>query len=271
MTQKIFRHKGIDLSYVDRGTGVPIVLLHGFPLDHRMWQPQIDTLSDSFRVVSPDLRGFGKSTLAELDVAEGIEMQRYAADVIALLDHLQIDQPAILCGFSMGGYVLWQLALKYSDHIRAIVPCDTRAVADSAETRQARLKMAEDVLLSGTGLVAEAMLPKLLAPQTLAQQPDISQQVDAMMRAAAPEAVAAALRGMACREDVRGKLASLKMPALLLVGSEDVISPPAEMREIASAMPNAKLIEIAGAGHMTTLENPDAVSSAIRSFAASID
>ena len=266
MTQLVFSVEGVELACFDQGTGTPVVLLHGFPLDHMMWQPQIDTLSSRCRVIAPDLRGFGNSSLSSSDVSEGVEMSRYAADVITILDGLHINEPVIMGGFSMGGYVLWQVALSYPERIRGLVLCDTRAAADTTEAAQGRLGMAAEVLRSGTGPVAEAMLPKLLAPQTLAEKHAVVQQLDGMIREAAPAAIAAAQRGMARRADVRGQLASLDKPALLVVGTEDALSPPHEMSDMALAMPNANLVEINNAGHMTTLENPAAVNSALESF-----
>lgn len=270
MPQHVFQNKGVDLACLDQGTGLPLVLIHGFPFDHSMWQYQIEFFSRAFHVVAPDLRGFGKSSLTAGDIAKGVEMRQYAEDVIAVLDELGVQEPAILCGFSMGGYVLWQLALRFPQRVRAIVACDTRAVADSTEAKEARLKMAGEVLNAGNQQVAEAMLPKLLAPQTLADRSEVVEQVTRMIHAAPPQGIAAAQRGMACRPDVREKLGGIDRPTLLIVGAEDAISPPAEMREIASAMPCAELSEIAGAGHMTTLENPDAVNEAVNSFANSL-
>ena len=253
MTQIAFSYQGIEIACLDQGGGTPLVLIHGFPFDYSMWQPQIAAFSKRFRVIAPDLRGFGKSSLLPSDVVEGVAMERYAADVVATLDYLQVDQPAIMCGFSMGGYVLWQLVLHHSERIKALVLCDTRAAADSAEASAARLDSANEVLHSGVAGLAEGMLPKLLAPQTLAGNTHVVQHVGAMMRTADPGAVAAALRGMACREDVRSRLPSINLPSLLLAGAADAISQPAEMREIAALLPRAEFKEIADAGHMTTL------------------
>ncbi len=270
MTRHSFQYDGVELSYYETGNGALLVLLHGFPLDHTMWKAQIEALRGTCHVIAPDLRGFGQSTLAAGDAEHGVDMRRYAADVGAVLDEMGVSEPAILCGFSMGGYVLWQLVRQFPERVRAIVLCDTKATADSQLARTTRLNMAEEVLLSGAGPIAESMLPKLLAPATLANHPDMVDEVDAMMRRTAPEAIAAAQRGMARRPDVRTSLPGIQVPALVLVGAEDAISPPQEMREIATALPQAKFVEVPAAGHMSPLENPAAVNEALIRFVAGL-
>ena len=231
-----------------------------------MWRFQESHLAESCRVIAPDLRGFGNSSLAPGDDSTGVEMARYAADLLALLDELGVTEPVILCGFSMGGYILWQFALAYPQRVRAVVVCDSRSDADSAEGRQGRLKMADEVVQSGTEPVAEAMIPRLLAHQTQQSRAEVVEQVRSLIVGASPEAIAAAQRGMARREDVGGRLSEITCPALLLVGEEDAISPPAHMREIAAGLPRGELVEIQAAGHMTVLENPAAVNSALERF-----
>jgi 3-oxoadipate enol-lactonase len=258
--------EGFELSYYETGSGAPLVLLHGFPLDHTMWRAQIEVLSSVCHVIAPDLRGFGQSSLAAGDAEQGLDMRRYADDVVAVLDHLGVRQPAILCGFSMGGYVLWQFVHEYPHRVRAIVLCDTKAAADSDEVRSARLAGAEEVLHSGAGPIAEGMLPKLLAQATLANRPDVVEEISSIIRRTAPEAIAAAGRGMARRPDVRADLLGIRMPTLVIVGAEDGISPPEEMREIAEALPVSAFVEVPNAGHMSPVENPDAVSEALRRF-----
>jgi pimeloyl-ACP methyl ester carboxylesterase len=261
--------KGACRQVAIAGSGQPLVLLHGFPLEHSMWQPQLDALADCCQVLAPDLRGFGGSSWEESAprvAREGVDMQTYAQDVIALLDELQITEPVILCGFSMGGYILWQLALRYPERIKALVLADTKAAADSAEASAGRLAMAEQVMASGGAGVAEGMLPKLLAASTRASRPELVEQVAAMIRQAPPAAIAAALRGMARRADVQPQLAGMDWPTLVLVGEEDVISPPEEMRAVAARLPQAEYHEISGAGHMSPLENPVDFNRALRAF-----
>jgi len=247
-----------------------LLLIHGFPFDHMMWQAQLETLSPICRVIAPDLRGFGQSKIESVAAAEGVDMATYAADLCELLDSLQVEEPVILCGFSMGGYILWQFAQRFPERVKALVLCGTRALADSAEVGAARIKTAEEVLSLGTDGLAKGMLPKLLAAETLANRPEIVRQVTTMIRQAAPTATAAALRGMARRPDMQSALGGFDWPALVLVGAEDAISPPAEMQAIAKRLPQGKFSEIPAAGHMTVLENPHAVNQALVAFVESL-
>lgn len=267
MAEHIFEHNDVQLAYSLFGSGPPLVLVHGFPFDHTMWTPQIVRLQASCKVIAPDLRGFGRSTLTDADRDQGVEMRQYADDVVAVLDKIGVTSPVILCGFSMGGYVLWQLASAYPDRVRALVLCDTRAGDDSDEARQGRLTMAEEVLQAGSSeLVAEKLMPKLLAPDTRENDPSLVEQVEGMIRQVPPAAIAAAQRGMARRPDVRALLPQFDMPALLLGGTADAISSPEEMQAIAQQMPSAEFVEVPEAGHLTVLENPEAVNEAFADF-----
>ena len=121
----------VELAYVDHGIGPPILLVHGFPLDHSMWSAQIDALAGRYRVIAPDLRGFGESSLGDADPEVGVSMERYADDLAELLDVLAVADPVVLVGFSMGGYIAWQFVRKHAVRLRALIQCDTRAAADS--------------------------------------------------------------------------------------------------------------------------------------------
>jgi pimeloyl-ACP methyl ester carboxylesterase len=258
------------IHYVDRGRGLPVVLVHGFPLDHTMWSAQIDALASRVRVIAPDLRGFGRSPLAPGDESRGVSMERYADDLAELLDALAIREPIVLVGFSMGGYVAWQFVRKYPQRLRALVPCDTRAAADSDEARAGRLKMAEHIAEWGSGGVAEMMGPKLFAPQSFARLPAAVAEVRSVVERTAPAAIAAAQRGMAARPDMTVLLQLIRVPTLVIVGEHDALSPPEEMQSIAAAIPAAQCVVIPDAGHMTTMENPAAVNDALLRFLAGL-
>lgn len=254
------------ISYVDCGAGTPILLIHGFPLDHTMWNSQIESLSKSARVIAPDLRGFGLTPLAEGDAERGITMETYADDLAELLDAIGIQEPVVLVGFSMGGYIAWQFVRKYTARVRALVQCDTRAAADTDEARAGRLKMAENVAQWGSGRVAEMMGPKLLAPQTFQRKPEVVAAIRSVVEHTDPAGIAAAQRGMAARPNVNALLPTIQVPTLILVGEQDAISPPAEMKSIADAIPGAEYAVVPRAGHMTTMEEPDAVNEALLRF-----
>lgn len=260
-----------DLAYIDRGHGTPVLLIHGFPLDHTMWNAQIEALADHARVLAPDLRGFGQSPLGNVDPERGISMEQYADELAELLDALHIAEPIVLVGFSMGGYIAWQFVRKHGERLRALIQFDTRAIADADEARAGRIKMADNVAEWGSGRVAEMMGPKLFSARALATKPHLMAELRRVVERTPPAAIAAAQRGMARRPDMSDFLPTIRVPTLVLVGAVDAISPPAEMQKIADAIPNAEFVEIPAAGHMTTMENPAAVNEALRQFIAYVD
>lgn len=250
------------LHVVDQGTGHPLLFVHGFPLDHTMWRGQIDELSREYRVIAPDLRGFGHS-----DVSRGlVTMERFADDLAALLDVLHIDEPVIYCGLSMGGYIAWQFWRRHGQRLSRLILCDTRAVADTPEAAQMRHDLAERVLAEGAEPLVEAMVPKLFGRRTRAQHPAVIEATMAVIRATAPEGAAAALRGMAQRVDATAWLPHLRVPTLVVCGEEDVISTVTEMRQIATALPQAHWALVPACGHMAPLEDAPQVTQLIRTF-----
>ena len=164
------------------------------------------------------------------------------------------------------GAIAWQFVRKYPDRLRALAACDTRAAADTEEGREGRLKMAQYVADWGSGRVAEIMGPKLFAPQTLATRHELVAAVRTVVERTTPAGIAAAQRGIAARPDATALLPSIRVPTLVLVGEHDAISPPAEMKAIADAIPRAQYVVIPRAGHMTTMENPEAVNAALTQF-----
>jgi pimeloyl-ACP methyl ester carboxylesterase len=253
---------GVSINFVERGAGLPLLFVHGFPLDHSMWAGQIDGLASAYRVIAPDLRGFGASGVTPGTVT----MEQLADDLAALLDALSIKEPIAFCGLSMGGYVAWQFALRQRQRLAKLIVCDTRAVADSPEAAAGRLKMAEKVLAEGAKVAADAMRPKLFGPSTASEQPQIVEATYQVMLRTNPEGIAAALRGMAQRPDVSARLGEIAVPALVICGQHDGISPSAEMRGIAEKLPSARFVEIPNVGHMAPLEAPALVNAEITGF-----
>jgi pimeloyl-ACP methyl ester carboxylesterase len=252
----------IDLHYVDRGRGPVLLLVHGFPLDHTMWKCQLDGLAEVARMIAPDLRGFGRSGVTPGTVS----MERYADDLAALLDALKITEKVVFCGLSMGGYVAWQFWRKHSSRVAKFALCDTRAAPDTPDAAANRRSTAERVEKTGTAALAELMVGKLFAPATARERPaDVEAMRQVMLGCPRPGA-AAASRGMAERPDATPLLGSITVPTEVIVGEHDAISPPDEMSGIAQAMPQARFVEIAGAGHMTPLEKPDEVNAVLRAL-----
>ena len=286
---KSIRVPGAELKYVDQGTGLPLVLVHGFPLDHTMWAGQLDGLArqpsefllgEAFlptdakpaasgppiRIIAPDLRGLGRSPAAD----EKITMEQFADDLAALLDALAIEEPVVVCGLSMGGYVAFQFWRRHASRLAGLILCDTKAVADAPEVAVARLDMAERVLREGPGPLVEGMLPRLFAETTRRQCPELVESVQNVMMAGDPRGIAAAARGMAERPDMTASLGEIACPTLVVVGQHDAISPPSGMLAMAESIPSAKFVEIPVAGHMAPLENPTAVNAAMAEFLDSV-
>lgn len=281
----------VSLAVEDRGQGTPLLLVHGFPLSRAMWNAQLDDLAGDFRVIAPDLRGFGESPLGDVasaarsrggkpdDRAAGqpdgasakpaaLTMERLADDLARLLQELRIDEPIVFCGLSMGGYIAWRFWRKYAARLRGLILCDTRAGGDTPEARENRLRMAEGVVEWGSPAIAAAMVTKLFSPTTIKRRPALVDEIRKTIGATCPHTIAAAQRGMAARADMTASLPTIDAPALLICGEHDQLSPAAEMREIAEAMPRADFVEVAGAGHMAPMEQPAEVNRAIRRFMA---
>ena len=258
---------GIELAVADEGNGPPLVLVHGFPLDHGMWSAQVEALSGQYRVIAPDLRGFGRSGVTEGKVT----MEQFADDLAALLDALEVDQPVAFCGLSMGGYIGWAFLRNHRRRVRALILCDTRAAADTPEAAAGRLETADRVLREGPAPMVDAMLPKLLAEATLRSRPHRVESLRGVMLSTDPEGIAAAGRGMAERPDATPMLPRIDCPCLVLVGRLDALSTPGEMRAMAGAIPGARFVEIPGAGHMAPVENPDAFNAAIIEFLGALE
>ena len=253
----------VRLNVVEQGAGPVLLWVHGFPLDATMWREQIEQFAGEYRVIAPDLRGFGGSQVVPGEAS----MAAMADDLAALLVALAVEEPVTFCGLSMGGYIAWQFWRRHPQ----LVLCDTRAVGDTAEVARGRQMMARQVESEGASAlagVAEGMLPKLFGEATRRERPELVEQTREVILSTAPAGVAAAQRGMAAREEVTGWLGEIRVPALVVVGEDDGISPPEEMRQIAEALPDARFELIADAGHMAPLEQPQAFNRALGAFLA---
>lgn len=248
------------------GSGMPLLLAHGFPLDHHMWDDVLPMLAQHHEVIAPDLRGFGCSD----GYREVVPMEMLADDLDALLDALGVARPVIFCGLSMGGYIGWQMWRRHRDRLAALIQLDTRAAADSEIQARARGVNAQQTLATGMKDVPKAMLPKLLGESTRQNRPVVGEALTEMILRQDPRAAAAAQRGMAQRADVQSWLSEITIPTLVMGGREDSISPPDEMRSFAEAIPGSEFVEIEGAGHMIPMENPAATAEAILSFCRKI-
>lgn len=252
------------LHHVEMGSGSPVVLLHAFPMDSALWAAQRRPLADAgLRVITPDLPGFGGSPLS----ADPPSLDLMADAVAGLMDDLGVES-AVVGGLSMGGYVTMAMLRRHPNRLAGIILADTRGVADTAEAAAGRMRMATEVEASGsTVAVAEAMLPNLLGATTRRTRPDVVETVRRWIGAQPAAGVAWAQRAMATRPDSVADIAGFGGPVLVLYGEEDAISPAADAEVIASAARSGgsptSVVEIAGAGHLTAVENPEAVTRAL--------
>ncbi|WP_327153994.1 alpha/beta hydrolase [Streptomyces tubercidicus] len=252
----------ITMGYEDEGSGDPLVLVHGHPFDRSMWRPQIEHFSQAgWRVIAPDLRGYGRSTV----IPGTTPLETFARDLRALLDRLGIER-FVLGGLSMGGQIVMECYRLFPERIRGLVFADTFAAAETEEGRTARHDMAARLLREGMTGYAQEVLAKMVSAHTLAHRPEVAAHVLAMMTATPPEGAAAALRGRAERPDYGGLLTRVSVPALVVVGTEDAYTPVSDARDIHARVPDATLTLIERTGHLPNLERPDAFNTALAEF-----
>lgn len=251
---------GIRMRYDDIGEGKAVVLLHAFPLGGAMWRPQMAALGEGYRLIVPDLRGFGGT-----DAPPGpYTMDELADDVAALLEYLGVARAALV-GLSMGGYISFAFWRRHRDKVAAMVLADTRAGADTPEGkagREANARLAEE---EGAGAIADKMISALVAPGA-AQ--GVRDELRSLILGNSPVGIAGALRGMAARPDSTTDLASISVPTLVIVGAEDGLTPPAEAALIGAGVAGSTVTIVPEAGHLSNLEQPEAFTAALRGFLA---
>jgi len=250
----------VSLAADVRGEGPALLLIHGFPLDRTLWAHQVAALA-GWRRIAPDLRGLGASDVP----GEGYEMAAYADDLVMLLDRLGVRR-AVVAGLSMGGYVAFEMLRRHRDRIAGLILLDTRADADGPEARENRDDLAAVAQSEGARAVAERLLPRLVGRSTQQTQPHLVEQIREMMAQAPTAGIVGALLAMRDRPDATPLLGAIGLPTLVVVGQEDELTPPSLAREMAGAIPSAALRIIPGAGHLSPLEAPTAVTRVCAEF-----
>jgi pimeloyl-ACP methyl ester carboxylesterase len=239
--------------------GLPVVLIHAFPLSGAMWEPQLDALK-GFRTIIPDLRGFGGTPLsAPWFVEHAVD------DVFETLSSLGVDK-AVLVGLSMGGYVALRAVERAPNRVKALVLCDTRAEADANENKIKRAAAVDFVRAHGVAAFARPFLNDALAPKTLSEKPKVGESLRAIAEKAPPEAVMAALAALAARADMTAALPKIVVPTCVIVGAQDKITPLPLSELLRSRVPGAELHVIPDAGHFSNAENAPAFNERLVSF-----
>ncbi|MDP9070887.1 MAG: alpha/beta hydrolase [Actinomycetota bacterium] len=256
---------GTALHYLEAGAAdPPVVLLHAFPLHAGMWEPQLEALAGRFRVVAPDLKGFGASDAP--DDAAAYSMEAYADELAALLDQLQLDR-VVLGGLSLGGYVAFAFLRRHRPRVAALVLADTRPGPDTPEVRERRTNQQRQVAEEGTSGVIEALLDGLLSEHTRQEQPAVVERARRLMDNPAA-GFTGALEAMKRRSDATSELAAIEVPTLVVVGEDDAVSPPSVAEDMCRRIPECRLVVLPRAGHLSSLEAPDAFNEAVGAFVA---
>lgn len=247
------------VEYTDEGAGLPLVLLHAFATDRELWAPQVRALAGRCRVVVPDLRGHGGSSPTD---GAPVSMDDYADDVRALVDHLGLGR-VVVGGISLGGYVALAFALRHRTRTAGLVLANTRAVADNPELAQQREALVADILARGGAAVVESYGDKPFGPEC---PQAVRESVRRMILRQRPEGLVSGTRGMMQRPDRTPALASIAVPTLVIHGSTDQFIPPSLGRAMHEAIPGSRYVEIAGAGHLSNVDSPEAFNRALETF-----
>ena len=259
-------HSGdAEIVYEAIGEGPPVLLLHPFPANRALWMPAAQALIDRYRLILPDLRGHGDSGVGEGPAT----MEKHAADLVRVLDDAGLGRAAI-AGVSIGGYVFFEFWRRHRGRVAGVILCDTKAQADTPEGRAARLRAAADVMEHGTEPFIESMVPKLLGKTTLSTRPDLVDGARRMMLKMTPAGISAVQKGMAERPDSVAALRTIDVPAVVVVGDEDVLSPVADAELMRQNIAGSELKVIPRAGHYAVWEQHEAVGAVVRDFLGAV-
>jgi 3-oxoadipate enol-lactonase len=254
-----------EIFYDVTGSGPPVVLLHPFPAHHELWFPVAKMLASRYRLIMPDLRGHGESSLGTGPAT----MQKHASDIARVMDDADVDR-APLIGVSIGGYAIFEFWRRIRDRVTALALCNTKAQADRPEARANRLQAADDVLQRGTEPFFESMVQRLLGESTRRSRPDLAEGVLRMMRKMSAENVAGVQRGMAERPDSVATLKTITVPTLIITGDEDTMTGVPEAELMKQNISGSQMKVIAKAGHYSPWEQPEEVGRLLRQFLDSV-
>jgi pimeloyl-ACP methyl ester carboxylesterase len=256
----------INLAYDDCGEGPVVLLIHGFPLNRQMWQPQLLPLAEAgYRVIAPDLRGFGESDAP----STGYSMDGFADDLIALLDALKIGQ-AVVGGMSMGGYILMNMLERHPERVRAACLITTKSSADDEAGRARRSAMAAEAERLGANPIIKIFAELLFGSETMEESPELIARVTSWMRGTNPRGLAGGLLAMRDRKDYTPLLPSFGQPALVISGAEDRAASPNAVQLFTAGLPRCQSAVIEKAGHMANLEQPARFNAALLQFLNSL-
>jgi len=250
------------MAYEETGRGVPIIFVHGFPLNHQLWEPQLSGLKETMHVIAPDLPGHGKS-----EARSGAYLMNLVADdVNGFIDALGISEPVVICGLSLGGYMLGQFYQKYGKRLSGLIFTATRASPDSEAARLNRDRLVALARQSGPQAVVEDVLPKFMSPKTYQRRPELVDEVRGIMRTTSLDGMVADLLGMRARPDTHDLLRKVNVPSLVIHGTDDQLIPLSEGERIKDTIPGARMCVIPEVGHLPNLEQPELFNQAVIEF-----
>jgi len=246
------RIEGINIAYTRHGKGPPLILIHGYPLDHTIWEGVKPYLDENFDLIIPDLRGFGMSETKALRSS----IRDYSLDLKVLLDHLKLKK-AYFAGHSMGGYVALAFAEEYPEQVAGMALVSSQTLADTPERQENRLMTAKQVMSDGVGIVVESMTPKLSTDE------QVREFVRQLISRQTSLGIFNALNAMAGRSDSSELFSTFEFPVVIIHGDDDALIPVDRGREMKALLPSAHYFELAGQGHMTMMEKPQDVAKAL--------
>jgi 3-oxoadipate enol-lactonase len=252
--------------YIDIGisTAMPVILIHGFPFSHKMWMMpggQTEALAGTYRVIAYDIRGHGES-----EVGDGIySIEFFADDLIGLMDHLNIQQ-AVVLGLSLGGYIALRAIQKNPERFKGLVLCNTRAEADSNESKIKRAAAIRAIKTNGPRIFAQESVKNLFAPSSLETKQSAVKLIESTIERTAPLSLCGTELALASRVDSTSSLSSIKVPTLVLTGELDITVPPEASKAMKDAIPNAEFFVIPNAAHLSNLENADEFNKHLLEF-----
>lgn len=253
---------GVTFCYDDFGNGIiPIIFIHGFPFDKSSWQPQMEFLKKTHRVIAYDIRGFGKSTSGK----EKESISLFADDLVNFIDSLKINK-AIVCGLSMGGYILLNAVSRYPERFKAIILSDTQCIADSPETKEKRYKTIELIESGGQNDFADIFIKNIFSPVSLETKKGLVEKIRSIILSTSPATITGTLSALAQRKEMCTSLNKISVPALILCGKADTVTPPAQAEFLQSNIANSTLYIIDNAGHMSNLEQSDKFNQHLTNF-----
>jgi pimeloyl-ACP methyl ester carboxylesterase len=251
---------GLEIAYDEAGSGVPLLFIHGWPHNRTLWAGQMSGLPTQARLIAPDLRGYGGST-----VTGPWTIDQYADDLAALLAARGVDR-AVVCGLSMGGYVALAMLRRHRALLRGLILTSTRATADTQETREKRARLIEFVEQHGVEALASKQLKAMLGTTTFETRPAVREALRELMASAPKDGVIGGLRAMAERPDATELLPTIDFPAMVVGGAEDTFTPPDELRAMAARIPRCRFELLAGGGHVCAYERPAAFNHVVGEF-----